>query len=76
MTVKQRRWPRSRGRWVLLASLAIQNEGARIKITHAWREGNRHSSEYDTFKLMSRELRTPILWLLALIYISLVEFML
>ena len=47
-----------------------------MKITHAWREGNRHSSEYDTFKLMSRELRTPILWLLALIYISLVEFML
>ena len=49
---------------------------ARMKITYAWREGNRHSSEYDTFKLMSRELRTPILWLLTLIYISLVEFML
>ncbi|GEM_PF-1819730 len=27
-------------------------------------------------ELMSRELRTPILWLLALIYVSLVGFML
>ncbi len=31
---------------------------------------------FSSCKLMSRELRTPILWLFALIYVSLVEFML